>query len=142
MSYPTEHTSKLMATQKVGEALMGIDVLVMTTEAEYGEYAFYQYNIRGQVGALIALPFFTYNEKHEQNFEGYLIYHDKDGWGYSEKELYSFGVEAIANNSLSGMAGKLSPLPYKPISEDDIEDALDSLIEKNTRVNLSDNLNL
>ena len=138
----SEHTSKLIKEQKVGEALMGVSVLVNNVEAYYGDYTFYQYNIRGQKGSLISLPFFSYDKKQVQKFEGYLIYHDKESYGYSEAELKKLGMETIANYSPSGMAGKLSPLPYKPISEDDIEDALDSLIEKNTKVNLTDNLSL
>ncbi len=138
----SEHTSKLIKEQKVGEALMSVDVLVNIVEAYYDDYTFYQYNIRRQKGAVIALPFFSYDKKQVQKFEGYLIYHDKESYGYSEAELKKLGVETIANYSPSGMAGKLSPLPYKPISEDDIEDALDSLIEKNTKVNLTDNLSL
>ena len=138
----SSHTSKLIKEQAVGESLMAVDVLVSQTEAYYNDYAFYQYSIRGQAGALIALPFFSYDKSNNQNFVGYLIYHDKNNYGYSSDELYMFGVAAIANYSPSGMAGNLSPLPYKPISEDDIEEAMDSLIEKNTKVNLNENLSL
>lgn len=138
----SKHTSKLIKEQKAGEALMEVNVLVSIVEAYYGDYTFYQYNVRRQKGCIIALPFFTYDKKGNQKFEGYLIYHDKDSFGYSEQELLTLGVNSIANYSPSGMAGQLSPLPYKPISEDDIEDVLDSLIEKNTRVNMDDNLSL
>jgi hypothetical protein len=138
----SKHTSKLIKEQKAGEALMEVNVLVGIVEAYYGDYTFYCYNIRRQKGCIIALPFFTYDKDENQKFEGYLVYHDKDSYGYSEEELLKLGVSTIANYSPSGMADKLRPLPYKPINEDDIEDALDSLIEKNTIVNLSDNLSL
>lgn len=138
----SKHTEILLKEQKVGEALMEVNILVSIVEAYWGDYTFYCYNIRRQKGCIIALPFFTYDKDENQKFEGYLVYHDKDSYGYSEEELLKLGISAIANYSPSGMAGQLSPLPYKPISEDDIEDVLDSLIEKNTRVNLSDNLSL
>ena len=138
----TEHTSKLLKEQKCGEALMEVNVLVNIVEAYYGDYTFYQYNVRRQKGCIIALPFFTYDKDQNSKFEGYLIYHDKESYGYSEEELRKLGVSTIANYSPSGMADKLSPLPHKPIDEDDIEDALYNLIEKNTRVNLDDNLSL
>lgn len=124
------------------ESLMDISVVVNTLQVLYGEHLLYQYNIKRQNGSIIALPFFSYDIKQKQKFEGYLIYHDKHSCGYSEKELYNLGLETIINYSPSGMAGKLIPLPYKPIREEDIEDALDSLIEKNTWVNLTDNLSL
>jgi hypothetical protein len=138
----SEHTKKLLKEQKVGEALIEVSILMNTIEAYYGEYTFYQCNIRGQKGCIIALPFFTYNEKKIAKFEGYLIYHDKENYGYSEDELKKLGIETIANYSPSGMARNLSPLPYKPIRECNIEDAINSLIEKNTKVNLTDNLSL
>ena len=128
--------------QKVGEALMEVNVLVSIVEAYWDDYTFYCYNIRRQKGCVIALPFFTYDKDQNSKFEGYLIYHDKESYGYSEGELRKLGVSTIANYSPSGMAEKLRPLPYKPIDEDDIEDALDALIEKNTRVNLADNLSI
>jgi uncharacterized membrane protein len=140
METVSKHTSDLIKEQKVGESLMEVNILVNIVESNYGEYTFYQYNIRRQKGCIIALPFFTYDKKHKQKLEGYLIYHNKESYGFSEKELFQFGVEAIVGASLSGMAGKLSPLPYKPIDEDEIEDVLDSLIEKNTKVNLNDAL--
>lgn len=135
-------TEKLLKEQKVGEALMQVNILVHIVESYWDDYTFYCYNIRRQKGCIIALPFFTYDKDENQNFEGYLVYHDKDSYGYSEEELLKLGISAIANYSPSGMAGQLSPLPYKPIDEDDIEDALDDIIEKNTRVNLSDNLSI
>ena len=138
----SKNTEKLMKDWKDGEALMEVNVLVNIVEAYYGDYTLYQYNVRRQKGCILALPFFTYDKNNNQKFEGYLIYHDKDSLGYSEQELLLLGANSIANYSPSGMAGQLSPLPYKPISEDDIEDALDSLIEKNTKVNLFDNLSL
>jgi hypothetical protein len=138
----SEHTSKLIKEQKVGAILIGVDVLVNIVAVCYGDYMFYQYNVRRQKGSVIALPFFSYDKKQVQKFEGYLIYHDKESYGYSEAELEKLGLETIVNYSPSGMAGKLTPLPYKPISEDNIKDALDSLIEKNTKVNLTDNLSL
>lgn len=134
----SENTAKLLEEQKVGESLMSIDVLINITEAVHGEYSFYQYNVRSQKGCIIALPFFS----QKQKFEGYLIYHDKENYGFSEQDLWKFGIEVISQNSPSGMAGKLSPLPYKIINEDDIEEVMFSLIEKNTKVNLADNLNL
>lgn len=135
--------SKLFKQQKVGNAvLMGVHVLVNVVEVYHDEYTFYQYNIRGQKGSVIALPFFSYDKKHVQKFEGYLIYHDKDSYGYSEVELKKLGMETMANYSPSGMVGKLIPLPYKPISEDHVRNALDCLIEKNTKVNLSDDISL
>jgi uncharacterized membrane protein len=127
---------------EIGDSLMEVNVLVSTLEVIYGDYSFYQYSVRGQKGCIISLPFFTYNEKKESKFEGYLVYHDKDNFGYSKDELYKFGIDAIVQGLLSGMAGKLTPLPYKPISEDKIEDSLDSIIEKNTKVNLSGTLYL
>jgi hypothetical protein len=136
----SEHSKKLIKEQKAGDGLISVDVLVSIVEAYYSDYTFYCYYIRGKRGCIIALPFFTYDKKENQKLEGYLIYHDKDSYSYSEKELYKLGVETIGNYSPSGMAGKLWPLPYKPISEDDIEDALDSLIEKNTVVNLTDSI--
>ena len=127
---------------EVGDCLMSVDVLISNTEVYYGEYCFYQRNVRGKKGNIIALPFFTYNSKQEQKFEGYLVYHDKDGYGFSNDELQKFGIEAIIQASLSGMAGKLSPLPYKPIHEDKIEESLDEIIENNTIVDLSNALRL
>lgn len=135
-------TKEETRSAQVGDAFMSIEVLVHTEEIYYDDYTFYQYNVRGQIGCVIALPFFTYNKKQDRKFEGYLIYHDKDNYGYSKDDLMKFGIDSIANASPSGMAGKLSPLPYKPITEADIDDVLDSLIEKNTKVNLTDNLSL
>ena len=121
---------------------MEVNVLISTLEVIYGDYAFYQYSVRGQKGCIISLPFFTYNEKKESKFEGYLVYHDKDNYGFSKDGLYKFGIEAIIQASLFGMAGKLLPLPYKPIHEDNIEESLDKIIENNTKVNLSGTLYL
>ena len=113
----------------------------LEVESYYGDYTFYCFGIERQQGCLIALPFFTYKDD-EQTFECYLIYHDKDSYVLSEPELKLFGSKAIAEASLSGMAGNLSPLPYKNISEDDIEDALESLICKNTFTDLKNPIKL
>lgn len=141
----SDHTSDLIKRWEPGEALMSIDVLVYTIEVFYGEYSFYQYSIRGQIGAIISLPFFSYNKEDEQKFEGYLIYHKKNGYAYDKSELEILGLNAIANRCQAGCAdcvSKLTPLPYNLISEDDIEDVMDKLIEKNTKVNLEDSLSL
>lgn len=134
----SKHTAELIESQKLGESLMSVDVLINIIEAVHGEYSFYQYSVRSQKGCIIALPFFS----QKQKFEGYLIYHNKDSYGLSKQELLKLGVETISQNSPSGIAGELTPLPYKTISEDEIEETLDSLIEKNTKVNLADNLSL
>lgn len=127
---------------EVGDSLISVDVLIRNTEAYYGKYCFYQRNVRGKKGCIIALPFFTYNQKQEQKFEGYLVYHDKDNYGFSKDELQNFGIKAIIQASLSGMAGELLPLPYKPIHEDKIEESLDEIIQNNTTVNLGGELYL
>ena len=127
---------------EAGDFLMSVDILIRNTKVYYGEYCFYQRNVRGKKGCIIALPFFTYNQKQEQKFEGYLVYHDKDNYGFSKDELHKFGIEAIIKASLSGMAGKLSPLPYKPIHEDKIEESLDEIIQNNTTVKLDGELYL
>ena len=114
----------------------------LETESYYNDYTFYCFGIERQIGCLIALPFFTYDKEHNQKFEGYLIYHNPNSYVLSEDELHLFGMKSIAQASLSGMADNLSPLPYKLISEDDIEDALDSIICKNTFTNLKDPIGL
>ena len=131
-----------MRKQESGEATIMVDVPIRQTEAYYDDYTLYCYSVRGRRGCVIALPFFTYDNKEVQCFEGYLIYHDKEGYGLAEQDLYKLALSTIVTPSLSGMAGKLRPLPYTLISEDKIEDALDSLIEKNTIVDLSSSLSL
>jgi hypothetical protein len=126
----------------VGEGQIDVPINVTIVDADCGEYVSYCYSVRGQRGAIISLPFFSYNKDGERKYEGHLIYHDKDGYGMSEANLYKLGIDIMANPSLSGMAGNLTPLPYKPIGEDEIENALDSLIAKNTFVELSKPLSL
>lgn len=123
-----------------GDSIMDVEINFSEVVVDRGDYAFYCYFIKRQKGCLIALPFFSYNDKQEGKLEGYLIYHDKDSYAYTKEQLSTLGNTALSQASPGGMAGKLEPLPYKPISEENIEDALATLVEKNTVTDLSKQL--
>lgn len=118
---------------------MEITLNVDLTIANWGVYNFYQVSTRNK-GILLAIPF-VYNDE----MKGYLFYSDIDSYAMSEKELFKFGVDSIANSNIGGMAGKtlnLSPLPYIPVKEETVIDSLRGIVSNNASVNLGSSLYL
>lgn len=105
---------------------------IHTVIVEWGESKFYQYSVRGKSGTLFAFPFFT-----DEEFKGYLVYHDKNSYGFNYDGLRDLGLKSLYEHNLSGTVGGMFPLPYKLVGRNEIESLLDSLIVKNSHVDLT-----
>lgn len=115
---------------------MEITLSVDLTIANWGVYNFYQVST-GNKGILLAIPF-VYNDE----MKGYLFYSDIDSYAMSQKELFKFGVDSIANSNIGGMIGKLAPLPYNLVKEETVIDSLRGIVSNNAIVNLDSSLYL
>ena len=112
---------------------MEIAINIQITSTNYMNYELVQYNIPNQQGVIVAQPYFN----KDGEYVGYLIYHDKDNYGYTEDQLKKICMDLLSNYSPSGVAGTMIPLPYKPLPFSAVGDVMQRILSINATIDLN-----